>query len=512
MKMRMFIKKTVLSIMGCTLALAGTLVCVDGQCEPRAAAPSQSVEDSEFVGDCTTLIAHGTAVEGGGLIMAKNRDHSYLTQSAAMVQPHQQHQAGEMVRTATISLPQAEETLAFTGCGSSKAFGVSFGINECRVAAACNDANSRDILTYAQGLSDNDVVRLILERAATARAGMELVAQLTETYGQGYHGECYEIGDPGEVWVIETTGKRWAAKRYADTVTARANQFEITDDYDLCSADMVSFAVDMGWAQTDENGRIDFRGAYGGEYLNMPEKIPLAERISSPTLYECEMRVHRCMELLSGARDKKGCVSAADMASFLRDHYDTYTLPSGKVVDVGQIPFYASKYGNLHQYEEVHAQPAGDTQEVPLFIRSICSHRLVSGATTAGGILCASDHTPTNMLLCIGTPCTGMFVPFFPGQAAVEQHYSSAEMARAASAVSLLLEGDYEHSIGTIASYTHNIENLAWSDVSRLSSNADAGALTALSAKWAEKAYRTTLGIHERLWDTYEHYFATHHS
>lgn len=161
---------------------------------------------------CTTIMAQGKAAQGNGLIMAKNRDQAYLTPSSVIVQPHQKHPAGAICKTLTLTLSQVPETYAFTGSGSAGAYGVAFGINEKKVAIACNDANSRDELTYEQGFSDNDLARIILERAGSAKEGLELVTKLTEIYGQGYHGEIYEIGDPNEIWVVETTGRHWAAK------------------------------------------------------------------------------------------------------------------------------------------------------------------------------------------------------------------------------------------------------------------------------------------------------------
>src|SRR5574344_2374203 len=275
-------------LLTCLLGLgAGTLLTLS----TVDAAPAAVMFPGQGSGNCTTLMAQGKAAQGGGLILAKNRDQAYMTPSSVIVQPHKKYPAGASCKTVTITLPQAAETYALTGCGSAGAFGVAFGINEKKVAVACNDANSRDELTYEQGLSDNDLVRLILERASTAKEGLEIAIKLTETYGQGYHGDTYEIGDAEGVWVIETTGKRWAAKHYADTVLARANQYELTDDYDLCSADLISFAQKMGWAQeVKPNGRINFRQAYGGDKLDAVKEEPLSKRAGSATLYESNKR------------------------------------------------------------------------------------------------------------------------------------------------------------------------------------------------------------------------------
>lgn len=65
--------------------------------------------------------------------------------------------------------------------------------------------------------------RLGLERADTAERAVDVMAELLEKYGQG--GSCLEdncsftyhnsflISDRTEAWLLETSGKMWAAER-----------------------------------------------------------------------------------------------------------------------------------------------------------------------------------------------------------------------------------------------------------------------------------------------------------
>ena len=65
--------------------------------------------------------------------------------------------------------------------------------------------------------------RLGLERAGTAEKAVDVIAELLEKYGQG--GSCMEdecgftyhnsflISDRTEAWLLETSGKYWAAER-----------------------------------------------------------------------------------------------------------------------------------------------------------------------------------------------------------------------------------------------------------------------------------------------------------
>lgn len=72
-------------------------------------------------------------------------------------------------------------------------------------------------------ISSSFCFRLGLERADTAEKALAVIADLLEKYGQG--GNCMEshmvftyhnsflIADRKEAWVLETSGKYWAAEK-----------------------------------------------------------------------------------------------------------------------------------------------------------------------------------------------------------------------------------------------------------------------------------------------------------
>jgi len=112
------------------------------------------------------------------------------------------------------------------------------------------------------------LITTTLQRAATAREAISIMANLTSTYGYASSGEIFSITDGDELWLLEVFGKGtvelgmvWVALRVPDGyITAHANQARITtflpcDDPDTClmSSDAVTFAIDQGYYNGEPN-------------------------------------------------------------------------------------------------------------------------------------------------------------------------------------------------------------------------------------------------------------------
>jgi len=121
-----------------------------------------------------------------------------------------------------------------------------------------------------------DLLRLGLERGRTAREALEVIARLVERYGQfgsghpaegvdGAYDNSFLIADPREAWVLETTGTRWVAKKFAQGTTSISNKLSITTSWDLASADLIDHAVQKGWWPKDKRAEFNFEIAYAGE-------------------------------------------------------------------------------------------------------------------------------------------------------------------------------------------------------------------------------------------------------
>lgn len=382
-----------------------------------------------FQGECTTFMAQGTALESGkGTIISKNRDQSAATLSEIGLQEKSRHTSDEVYQAAYIDIPQVTETYKFIGSRTAGRWGYGMGINEFQVSVSDNDSTSRDMLEFKKGLHDNDVVRLVLERAKTAREGVDVVTKLVEKYGQAWNGIMFEIGDPNELWIVEVTGHRWAAKRYVNTITARSNQYQIGDDYDLCSKDLVPFAIEQKWVK-EGTQRINFRSVYGTLELYPESNDNFAKRPAVEKLYNTEMRYQRAMELLTKAN---GQIDAGTLIPFTRDHYDTYKLPSGKVIDMHQVPFYSSDVVDWYNREWMAQWPKKDTIETSMYIRGVCGHDLGWGATSSTGMMISRPDVPNELGLMLHSymqPCSSTYVPFYIGTTKVDSRYSTPQAA-----------------------------------------------------------------------------------
>jgi len=381
-----------------------------------------------FQGECTTVMAQGRALKAGrGTIIVKNRDLGTNTLSEIGLHHAAELPKNAVYRAAYIDIPNVSRTYKFIGSRTAGRWGYGMGINEHHVIVADNDAPSRDKMDWKASLHDNDVVRLILERAKTARQGMKIATKLVETYGQAWNGIMFEIGDPNEIWVVEVTGRRWAAKRYTDTVAVRANQYQLTDDYDQASRDLISFAVGQGWVQQGVK-RINFRNVYGTDTL-YPDDNNLESRRPMPVIYSAQQRYLRALDLMQAM---EGRVTTAALPEVMRDHYDSYRLPSGKTLEMNQIPFYSSKHANWTQREWVIDTPRTDTIDMHMYVRGICGHDIGWLRTASSAIMVARPDVPGDlglMLHAYMNPCQSTYVPFYVGITELDPRFASLQAA-----------------------------------------------------------------------------------
>ena len=124
-------------------------------------------------------------------------------------------------------------------------WGVEHGVNEAGVAIG-NEAiyTTLDPRAFPPALIGMDLVRLGLERAATAQGAVEVITALLDRYGQGGSGHdpaagrerpywsSFLIADPSDAWIVETSGSVYETMQVSD-VAAISNRTTIASFDDV---------------------------------------------------------------------------------------------------------------------------------------------------------------------------------------------------------------------------------------------------------------------------------------
>ncbi len=322
---------------------------------------------------CDTLVALSNATADGSVILAKNSDRAPNEAQYPVYVPRTKHTEAT-VRCTHIEVAQVPETFAVLLSKPFWMWGCEMGTNEHGVAIGNEAVFTKEPLAKT-GLLGMDIMRLALERADTARAALDTIAQLLETYGQGgacsihrknvfYH-NSFIIADPGEAWVLETAGRYWAAKR-VDGVYSISNRLSIGADFDLSSPGLAEHAVERGWCATKAD--LHFARCYSDH--------------GHPTTRSCTPREEATRAHLKADR---GRITVSDMFAYLRDH--------GRG---GDYPAWA---------------PSRKAS-------SVCMHavsRRRNSQSTASLVAHLRHDMPVHWMTGTSAPCTGVFKPFYMG-------------------------------------------------------------------------------------------------
>jgi dipeptidase len=238
-----------------------------------------------FPDGCTTITVGKTAMADGSVVTSHTCD-SHRTRGWFDIMPEKEHPENSMVtmvrRTTYDSL--AMPTYTYIPTGDIPQISHTYGyintaypcMNQRQLAVGESTFGGRESLQSDQGLIDcQQLVRLMLERCATAREAIKMAGDLTGKYGYNDAGECLTVADKKEVWHFEIvgpgkgkTGSIWVAQRVPDDHIAvnanasRISKINISDpDYFMASENVFQVAEDSGW-WNPENGEFTFNYAY----------------------------------------------------------------------------------------------------------------------------------------------------------------------------------------------------------------------------------------------------------
>jgi secernin len=269
---------------------------------------------------CDTFVALGAATGSGQTIFAKNSDRPPEEPQPLELHERATYPAGSVLKTHFVDLPQAAVTHRNVGSRPYWCWGYEIGFNEHQVVIG-NEALQSKLRPPGPTLIGMDLVRLGLERGATAKEAVDAMTGIVSEYGQGNfqhpgghltYDNSFIIADPKEAYVLETAGRQWAVRK-VKTQTGISNVLSIATDWDAISPGADAAARELGW---DGAGRLSFADAFTE-----------ADRFSGSGF---KRRTRSCAVL-----DRtEGNVDAASMMALLRDHADGDSDKNAFVTDI----------------------------------------------------------------------------------------------------------------------------------------------------------------------------------
>ena len=321
---------------------------------------------------CDTFALTKEFFTGNQNFLAKNSDRPLGEAQPLSFFPGGVHEKGETVKCTHLTIPQAEKNYTVLGSRPYWIWGFEMGVNECGLIIGNEAEGSRCEGEKEEGLLGMDLLRLALERADTARKGVDVITALLTQYGQNANASplfdrryenSFLLVDKEEIWLLETAGRQWAAKKITDWA-AISNCYSIGTDYTLCSDQLEEYARNRRWLRPDEP--LDFAKAYTLPALRQSQSTP---------------RFRRLKKLIS-AHQKP--LDMADAKEILRDHFE------GEIIE----PRFGACYGG--------------------FV-SICMHAMTwDSSQTAASLLCHWDDLlgPVSRYSA-SMPCCSVFIPVY---------------------------------------------------------------------------------------------------
>ena len=203
---------------------------------------------------CDTLVIPAKDARRGRTLFAKNSDRERNEVQELEWSPARERLSDTLSAT-YIDIPEVSKTHACLLSRPYWMWGAEMGINEHGVVIGNEAMHARVPAQRRPSLTGMDLVRLGLERGATAAQAVEVITSLLERHGQGgdcghlgrfYYHNGFIIADAEEAYVLETVGRWWALEPVTQP-RALSNALSIRGRPAVFSQDLTRHASQAAW-------------------------------------------------------------------------------------------------------------------------------------------------------------------------------------------------------------------------------------------------------------------------
>lgn len=291
---------------------------------------------------CTSILVGEKATADGSFLLARSADSNALKAQHFKIHPAKTWPEGAMYRTqdfhgaTAFEYPYPREAMRYTTVPNwqTQLHG-AVGFNEAGVGItatesifARDDALLLDPYNKETGITEDDILDVLLPRCKTAKEAVLLLGEIIETIGAG---EGFGVGfvDDQDIWYLETgTGHQWLAHRLLpDTYFASGNQGRLRTYSTECpgmlaSKTLVSWAQENGFYNPETDGKFDFAKAYTRDdnrdrVYNDP-RVWAIQRMLNPSLFQ---KVDDGRNFPTYLKPEHG-VTVDDCKAVMRNHFD----------------------------------------------------------------------------------------------------------------------------------------------------------------------------------------------
>jgi dipeptidase len=220
------------------------------------------------------VVALSRATVDGQTFFGHNSNRPTSEGQAVLRQAGRVFAPGETLQLQHLLIPQAPQTLTVLASRSRGALGYHNGVNEKGLAVARTSLRTR-LDGEQKGLTGAELVRLLLERATSARLAVDLAIELIGRHGQARDDKeaepdsAFLIADGAEAFVLVIFGSWWLEQEVADW-RAVSEVCQLHQNWGRIAPGLADHVIQRGWWPND-GSKFDFEQALGNDLQNTGE-------------------------------------------------------------------------------------------------------------------------------------------------------------------------------------------------------------------------------------------------